>query len=103
LRTYLIEQQRKKNLLLQKQAPPAMSCGNTKQQLERAGINALAICTAPYRNATNEIINCNCPFSEHRDEVPGNYPVPVYFTELYPSQILHIYILFPFDDIHLMV
>ena len=53
-----------------------MSCGNTKQQLERAGINALAICTAPYKNATNEIANCNCPFSEHRDEAaPGNYSI----------------------------
>eukprot|EP00597_Dinobryon_sp_UTEXLB2267_P006129 CAMPEP_0170062948 /NCGR_PEP_ID=MMETSP0019_2-20121128/3989_1 /TAXON_ID=98059 /ORGANISM="Dinobryon sp., Strain UTEXLB2267" /LENGTH=281 /DNA_ID=CAMNT_0010269235 /DNA_START=305 /DNA_END=1150 /DNA_ORIENTATION=- len=61
-----------------------MSCGNTKQQLERAGINALAICTAPYKNSTNEIVNCNCPFSEHRDEAaPGGRAfVPVNTVKL---------------------
>jgi hypothetical protein len=28
-----------------------MSCGNSEQELERAGVNALAICRAPYINA----------------------------------------------------
>jgi len=59
-----------------------MSCGNTKQQLERAGINALAICTAPYKNSTNEIVNCNCPFSEHRDEAAPGRNMRERFEEL---------------------
>jgi hypothetical protein len=52
-----------------------MSCGNSKQQLERAGVNALAICHAPYRNSDGVIVECGCPYSEHLIEVvvqPGN-------------------------------
>jgi len=80
-----------------------MSCGNTKQQLERAGINALGICTAPYKNATNEIAYCNCPFSEHRDEAAaGNYRHHVNFIVLFSSHISHICIFFAFDEFHLM-
>ena len=33
---------------------------------------------------------------------PGNYPVPVYFIVLFLSHILHICILFAFDEFHLM-
>lgn len=46
-----------------------MSCGNSKQQLKEAGITALQICIAPYRNSSGEIVTCNCPFSEHANEV----------------------------------
>ena len=51
-----------------------MSCGNSKQQLERAGVYALAICTAPYRNSDNIITVCGCPFSEHLNEAPAPPP-----------------------------
>jgi hypothetical protein len=34
---------------------------------------------------------------------PGNYPVPVYFIVLFLSHILHICILFAFDECHLIV
>ena len=75
-----------------------MSCGNSKQELERAGVNALAICRAPYRNSDGIVIECGCPFSEHLYEatppVQGNYPVPVNFIEPFPSHICHICILF---------
>ena len=39
------------------------------------------------------------------DEAPaqGNYPVPVNFIEQFPSHILHICILFAFDECHLMI
>ena len=33
---------------------------------------------------------------------PGNYPVPVNFIVLFTSYILHICILFAFDEFHLM-
>ena len=61
-----------------------MSCGNSKQQLERAGVNALAICKAPYRNSDGIITECGCPFSEHLNEiVPQAHPAPGnYFTLL---------------------
>jgi hypothetical protein len=69
-----------------------MSCGNSKQELERAGVNALAICRAPYRNSDGIVIECGCPFSEHLyAPVQGNYSVPVNFIEPFPS---HICILF---------
>ena len=55
LESYLVELQRKENLLLQQQAA-----------------------------------------------VQGNYLHPVNFIELYPSHILHICILFAFDEFHLM-
>jgi hypothetical protein len=42
-----------------------MSCGNSEQDLERAGVNALAICRAPYINADGIISECGCPFSKH--------------------------------------
>eukprot|EP01036_Dinobryon_divergens_P029042 gene29042-38089_t len=45
-----------------------MSCGNTKQQLERAGIYALDTCKAPYRINADNIGICNSFYSEHRDE-----------------------------------
>jgi hypothetical protein len=48
-----------------------MSCGNSKQQIERAGVNALQICQSPYRNAAGDIVPCGCAYSEHRDE--GKY------------------------------
>ena len=46
-----------------------MSCGNSKQQLERAGINAMHTCTVSYRNADKVLVQCNCIYSEHRDEL----------------------------------
>ncbi len=55
----------------------------SKQQLERAeraGLNALSICMALYRNSDDGIITeCGCPFSEHLNEIvppqaqPGNF------------------------------
>jgi hypothetical protein len=65
--------------LLRTENPEKMSCGNSKQELERAGVNALAICRAPYRNFDGIIIECGCPFSEHLNEAQpvqqGNYPI----------------------------
>ena len=46
-----------------------MSCGNSNRELERAGVNALAICRAPYINADGIISECGCPFSQHLKEV----------------------------------
>ena len=46
-----------------------MICGNSKQQLDRAGLNALSICTSPLRNAAGDIVDCGCPYSEHPDEL----------------------------------
>ena len=59
-----------------------MSCGNSKQQLERAGVYALAICAAPYINTeNNEIVYCNCPFSAHRDEAAlGQFDYSTYLV-----------------------
>jgi hypothetical protein len=37
----------------------------SKQQLERAGLNALSSCMALYRNSDGIITECGCPFSEH--------------------------------------
>jgi hypothetical protein len=54
-----------------KNATKKMSCGNSKQQIERAGVNALQFCQAPYRNAAGDIVRCGCAYSEHRDE--GKY------------------------------
>jgi len=34
---------------------------------------------------------------------PGNYPVSVNFIEPFPSHILHICILFAFDEFNLMI
>lgn len=49
-----------------------MSCGNTKQQIERAGVTALQICQAPYLNASGDMLTCNCPYSAHRDETASS-------------------------------
>ena len=38
----------------------------------------------------------------NRATQPGNYPHPVNFIVLYPSHILHICILFAFDEFYLM-
>ena len=47
------------------------------EEYERAGVNALAICRASYRNSDGIISECGCPFSEHFNEAPapppGNY------------------------------
>ena len=66
-----------------------MSCGNTKQQLERAGINALDTCKAPYRiNADSNGI-CNSFYSEHRDETA---PLSkIYICILYINNIYKMY------------
>ena len=51
----------------------------SKQQLERAGLNALSSCMALYRNSDGIITECGCPFSEHLNEIvppqaqPGNF------------------------------
>jgi len=65
-----------------------MSCGNSKQQLEKAGVNALAICTAPYRNSDGNITECGCPFGEHLNEIvpqaqQGDNLIFLFFTSVY--------------------
>ncbi len=62
-----------------------MSCGNSKQQIERAGVTALQICQAPYLNASGEILTCNCPYSAHRDET---VPSLGYFFDLISLSVL---------------
>ena len=71
-----------------------MSCGNSKQQLERAGINALHTCTVSYRNADKVLVQCNCTYSEHRDELLSTIGVNlilIFFVFIY-SNDFHIFL-----------
>jgi len=69
-----------------------MSCGNSKQQLERAGINALHTCTVSYRNADNVLFQCNCTYSEHRDELLSTIGVNLILIFLYLFTLTHIFL-----------
>jgi hypothetical protein len=42
-------------------------------------------------------------FHASKSSAPGNYSHPVNFIVLFPSHILHICILFAFDEFHLMI
>jgi hypothetical protein len=43
-------------------------CGNSKQQLQAAGITAINRCPCEFTNESGKIVTCGRPFADHRDE-----------------------------------
>ena len=76
-------------------------CNSTKEELRADGYKNADDCPVCLRHE-----NFQWAVGDHRSAAeavqPGNYLHPVNSIELFPSHILHICILFAFDEFYLM-